>query len=400
MIGVITQADFLISGMAVCTEQGILPAAAVRVKDQIISEILPQLPPSTAIKKLNFPANYYLVPGRIDMHIHGASGADVMDATPAALDKIRTALAAEGVTGFLATTITESAANITQALRNIDRYQKNQHSLGAEILGVHLEGPFIATRQRGAHRGELLLPPDIQLFDQWQRSAGGWIKAVTIAPELPGGIEFIRHLVQQGVIASIGHTDADFATTQLAIAAGAHHATHLFNAMRAFHHREPGCAGAILLDQRVLAELIVDGHHLHPAVLQLALRLKGIHGLMLVTDAMRAKCCDTGEHSELGGQTVFIEAGAARLQDGTLAGSILTMTQAVKKLLNFSDCTLMDTIHLTSINPAKALKIYPRTGSIALGKDADLTVLNEHFEVMLTLSKGQIIYQWGEKNSC
>ncbi len=388
------QTDWSISGMTAYTEQGEVQAATIRIHQQIIQEVSQQKPAHFSKQCLKFPANYHLLPGRIDMHIHGAHGADVMDASPAALNQIRKALAAEGVTGFLATTMTESADKIEQALRNIDYYKKNQPNdvLGAEILGVHLEGPFISPRQVGAQRGEFILPPQTALFDHWQTCAGGNIKLVTIAPELPGGIEFIRHLFSHNVIASIGHTDADFATTELAIAAGARHATHLFNAMRGFHHREPGCIGAILLDQRVLAELIVDGHHCHPAALQLALRMKGVAGLVLVTDAMRAKCCDSTGQFDLGGQSVVIQEGAARLKNGTLAGSVLTLAQAVKNMLRFTDCRLADLINLTSTNPAKALRMDAHKGSITSGKDADLIVLDENLEVVLTVSRGSITY--------
>jgi N-acetylglucosamine-6-phosphate deacetylase len=385
------QTDLLISGLTVYAQQGVLPRAAVRIQNGLISEIFQDSTLQFSGRRFNFPQTYHLVPGRIDMHIHGAHGADVMDATPAALNTIRQALAADGVTGFLATTVTESIEKIATALENVQHYRRNS-VLGAEILGVHLEGPFISPRHIGAHRRELILSPDIALFDRWQSCAGDSIKLVTVAPELSGGIDFIRHLRECNVIASIGHTDADFATTELAISAGARHATHLFNAMRAFHHREPGCIGAILNNPQVMAELIADGHHCHPAALELGLRSKGKEGLILVTDAMRAQCCEAGKY-ELGGQTVTIHEGVARLENGVLAGSVLTMTHAVKNMLRFTHCTLSDLIYLTSINPAKALGIDSKTGSIIAGKDADLVVLDENLEVALTIGKGHAVYQ-------
>ena len=212
--------------------------------------------------------------------------------------------------------MTATAPEIDQVLKNIDLYPHQTTAKGAEILGIHLEGPFIAHEYLGAHRSEFFLEPDIELFKHWQASAGGKIKLVTIAPELPGAVALIQYLHAQGIVPSIGHTNANFMETITAINTGASHATHLFNAMRPFHHREPGCVGAILVDDRITAELIVDGYHSHSAAWRLALKAKGIDRLILVTDAMRAKCCQTGHHFELGGQTVTVENGAARLKNG------------------------------------------------------------------------------------
>lgn len=386
--------DFIISGLTVHTETAVPAPAAVRIKAGKIVEIS-ATNAITSANTFHFPDQFHLVPGRIDIHIHGAAGADVMDGSPRALDIIRQTLAQEGVTGFLATTVTETPQRIEAALRNINEYQQKIAAAvpGARILGVHLEGPFISPRHKGAHRQELLLNPDKELFDYWQSCADGWIKLVTLAPELPKGIEFIQHLRKRQVLASIGHTDADFHTTQQAIAAGATQATHLFNAMRGFHHREPGCVGAILLNEKVTAELIVDGHHCHAAAVSSALKLKGKERLILVTDAMRGKCCGAHEQVfELGGQQVKISQGAARLSNGVLAGSVLTMQQAVINMMQQTSADLGDIITMTSTNPAKILGVFPQTGSIAIGKDADFAVLNENFETVMTVAKGRIIY--------
>ena len=385
--------DILISGLTVHAENSNVENGSVWIAGEKIREVFVDTKQDIRAQHLEFPAGYHLIPGRIDLHVHGAGGADVMDATPEALNQIRSTLAAEGVTGFLATTLTATPAEIENTLVNLARYQRqNSPTLGAEILGAHLEGPFISPLHIGAHRAELILPPDAKLFDHWQTCASGLVKLVTLAPELPRGIEFIHHLTERGVIASIGHTDANFAVTEVAIAAGARHATHLFNAMRSFHHRDPGCAGAILLDKRVIAELIVDGHHLHPATINLALQMKGIPGLVLVTDGMRAKCCHHEGEFELGGQRVTIKEGAVRLSNGALAGSVLTMTQAVKNMLLFTGCTLSDLIVLTSKNPALVLNIFNQCGSITAGKNADLVVLNENYDVVLTIVRGRIAY--------
>ncbi len=384
-----------LSGPIIYTEEGIREDFTLEFKDGRICYLGKKLINNKTSETLDFPKNYHLIPGRIDLHIHGAGGADMMDANFAALDQIRKILAREGTTGFLATTVTATPAEIEKALENVAAYQSanNVKNLGSQILGIHLEGPFISKRQPGAHRQELLLDPDIALFNRWQSCAKGLIGLVTLAPELPQAMEFIQHLSDHNIIASIGHSQADFDTAQLAIQLGATHATHLFNAMHPLHHREPGCVGAILLNKKITAELIVDGHHLHPAITKIALNLKGKEGLVLVTDSMRAKCCGETHSFELGGQTVHVKDGAPRLEDGTLAGSVLGIDQAIKNMQVFTQMPLEDLIYLSSINPAKILKIFEQKGSIALGKDADLVVLDENYSVVLTICQGKIVFR-------
>jgi N-acetylglucosamine-6-phosphate deacetylase len=208
-----------------------------------------------------------------------------------------------------------------------------------------------------------------------------------VAPELAQATGFIQYLRQQGVIVSLGHSDATFQEAQAGIAAGASYATHLFNAMRPIHHREPGIATAILLDERVTAELVLDGFHLHPSMVQLALKMKGKSRLVLVSDAMRAKCLGDGEFS-LGGQPVVVKDGMACLPNGTIAGSVLKLNQALRHFINYTHSSMEEAIMLTSTNPARMLGLAHRKGSIAIGKDADLVVLNEHFEVVATFCQG------------
>ncbi len=390
--------DILLSGLTIHTEHESLMGAHVYVSQGKISAIYrDEALPAIDVRHLQFPAEYHLIPGMIDMHIHGTKGADVMDATAAALDTIRLTLAQTGVTGFLATTMTAGKSEIETALNNVREYHEQvDQPPGAEILGLHLEGPFVSAEQAGAHRKELFLSPDQALFERWQNCAGGGIKLVTIAPELPQALEFIQYLSQQQVIASIGHSNAQFAVAQAAIMAGATHATHLFNAMSGLHHRHPGCVGAILLDSRVIAEIVVDGVHLDPAVVKLAVQMKGIQGLVLVTDAMRAQCLGEGRF-ELGAQEVIVKDGQVRLADGTIAGSVLTMNQAVKNMLKFTHCTLAELLHLTCINPAKSLQLFANKGSIAVNKDADLVVLDADLEVVMTFCRGRLCYDRDER---
>jgi N-acetylglucosamine-6-phosphate deacetylase len=340
----------------------------------------------------SFSNDHALIPGMIDLHIHGAAGADAMDATSEALRIIAEHLPGEGTTAFLATTMTQEAEAIERALSNVAAYRKQANGPGmAEVLGVHLEGPFLSPKRAGAQPADKMLHPDIDLFEKWQGIADGAIRLVTVAPERPGGMEFVSHLARSGIVASVGHSDATYEEVAEGVRHGLRHATHLFNGMRGLHHREPGVAGAVLLHPELLAELIVDGIHVHPEMVKLAYRQKGREGLILITDAMRAKCLGEGIY-ELGGQEVAVRGGQALLADGTLAGSIVKMKDAVTNMLRFTGCPLEDIVHMTAVNPAKQLGLFARKGSISPGKDADLVVLDRKNEVVLTICRGQIAF--------
>ncbi|MGA8942471.1 MAG: N-acetylglucosamine-6-phosphate deacetylase [Thermoactinomyces sp.] len=334
-----------------------------------------------------------VIPGMIDVHIHGVAGADVMDAVPEALDKMSVFLPREGTTGFLATTITQSPDNIEKAVSNVADYMENIQTAGkAECLGIHLEGPFVSARKKGAQPLEFIMEPNISQFKQWQEAARGKIKLVTLAPEEPGGTELARYLRETGVVASIGHSDATYDQVMEAIKAGVSHVTHLFNGMRGFHHREPGVAGAAMLSKALNVEMILDGIHIDPRSVRLAYQQITSERILLITDAMRAKCMNEGVY-DLGGQQVTVTEQDARLADGTLAGSILKMKDAARNIRNFADCTMEDIIKMTASNAAKELNIYDRKGSIAVGKDADLVVLNQDFDIHMTFCRGKIAYQ-------
>jgi N-acetylglucosamine-6-phosphate deacetylase len=326
----------------------------------------------------------------IDLHIHGAKGKDVMDGSLEAFSVISHALACEGVTGYLATTMTASNERIEKILALVPEAMKNPD--GAAMLGIHLEGPFIAKDKMGAQSGDLTQHPDPELVKKWQSLAQDSIRLVTLAPELPGALELVKVLRDMDIIVAIGHTNATYAETTAAIHAGCTHATHLFNAMRGLHQREPGAAGALLLSEKVRAELIVDGLHLHPAIVQLALQMKSKDRLLLVTDAMRAKCLGDGEY-ELGGQAVTVRENKAALADGTLAGSTLRMPQAIKNMMAFTGCALAEAILMAAYNPAHALGLEDRKGSIDVGKDADLVVLGPELDVRLTMREGREIFR-------
>lgn len=338
--------------------------------------------------------SHYLIPGMIDLHLHGSNGADVMDATPAALQTISHTLLREGVTGFLATTMTESSNRIEAALSNVVNYRAH-HDIhtGAEVLGIHLEGPFLSPQFMGAQASEHLLAPQADLLAKWQDLTQGLIKVITLAPELPGAAELIHKAKQLGIIAAIGHSAATAAETKHAADHGITYATHLFNAMSGVHHRTPGAATQILQDPRITAELIIDGHHLDAAIAQLAMHCKGLDHLVLVSDATRAKCMPTGEYN-LGGQAVILEHGAVRLKkNGVLAGSVLKLNEALKNAHHTLKKPLEELLPLVTSTPAKLLNEAHRLGKIAPDFTANLAVLGPNFEVTHTWRDGKLVFQ-------
>ncbi|WP_050616411.1 N-acetylglucosamine-6-phosphate deacetylase [Bacillus testis] len=348
------------------------------------------------VEVIELEAGTKIVPGFVDVHIHGAGGADTMDGTPEALQTMAHYLPKEGTTSFLATTMTQEKGNIVQALRNAAAYQEKDNGRAeAQVIGVHLEGPFINPSKKGAQPEEHILEPSIEVFKEWQKEAGNSIKLVTVAPEMPNGMEFVKYLAENNVTASIGHTSANYEQVKEAVEAGATQVTHLFNGMQGMHHREPGTAGAALLFDELKVELISDGIHVRPEMIDLAVRLKGTDGALLITDSMRAKCLKNGNY-ELGGQPVIVEDGKATLHDGTLAGSILKMIDSVKNMLKFTSLDLQEVIKLASVNPAKQIRMFDSKGSIASGKDADLVVLDKENDIDMTICRGRIAYKKGE----
>lgn len=326
-----------------------------------------------------------LMPGFIDIHVHGAAGFDVMDANAAALSGIARAMPQEGVTAFLATTMTQTGEHITRALQAAGNYTSVADE--AELLGIHLEGPYLSPHKAGAQNPALFQAPNAEQFENWQTQSGGKIRIVTLAPELDGMADFIELLNRHRIIASIGHSDASY---EQALASGARHVTHLFNQMSGFHHREPGVVGAAMLDGRFRVELIADLIHSHPAAIELAYRQIGAERLMLVTDAMRAKGLAFGDY-ELGGQQVSVGQSGARLEGGSLAGSVLAMDQAVRNIRDITNCALPELVRMSSYNAAESLGLSEK-GRIAKGMDADIVMLSPQLTVEMTLCRGEIAF--------
>lgn len=339
-----------------------------------------------------FETDGIVVPGFIDEHIHGAGGADAMDGTVEALQTISEFLAREGTTGFLATTMTQSPENITNALKAVKKVREKGEYKGAEVLGVHLEGPFISPKHVGAQPLEYVATPDAELFDKYNEASGNSIKIVTLAPEVEGGLGLVKHLSNIGVVASVGHTGGKYADVVNAVAAGATNVTHTYNAQTGLHHREAGVVGAAILLDELNCEMICDTIHVSVPAIKLVIKNKPHDKYTLITDAMRAKGMPDGK-SELGGQEVFVNNGEARLADGTLAGSVLKMNVAVKNLVEKAGVSFTDAIDFATYNPAKNIGVLNERGTIEVGKRADLTVLNSDFEVLYTLVNGKIVYK-------
>jgi len=383
----------LLSGLTIYLQDHVIQNGYVLLKSGKIAEVGEGLPRYVeALEHHSFSSDYKLIPGMIDVHIHGANQSDVMDATYEALANLATVLPKEGTTSFLATTMTQEHRSIEQALANVDTYLQQPVTNGAELLGVHLEGPYINKEKAGAQPLDYIKSANIEQFDRWNALSGNRIKLVTLAPEAKNGVAFVRHLVSKGIIASIGHSAATYNDVTEAVEAGATHVTHLFNGMSGLHHREPGVVGSAFLHDGLFTEMIVDGVHIVPEVVKLAYQIKGKERIILITDAMRAKGMKDGIY-DLGGQPVTVENGQATLPEGQLAGSILKMSDALRNMMAFADIDLSSVIKMGSENPAKQLNVFDRKGSITKGKDADLLVLNQDNAIVLTLCRGMLIKQ-------
>lgn len=334
-----------------------------------------------------------IIPGFIDQHIHGAAGSDVIDGTKEALSKIACALAKEGTTCFLATTTTHSTESIDKALSAVKEYMESAPENGAEIIGVHLEGPFISKDFGGAQLVEYIVKPNIHTFKHYEQVSGNSIKLVSMAVEVEGAEDLISYLVSKGISVSIGHSNAKYADIEKAVKAGVSNVTHTYNAQSPLHHREVGVVGSAMLFDELYCEAICDGVHLSPPAIKLLCKNKPADKLILITDSIRAKNMPDGEYAEPGGQVTVVKNGQARLKDGTLMGSLLKMNDAVKNTMRFLDADLATVVKYACENPAKNLGVYDEMGSITEGKLANLVVVDKDLNIYLTVRRGKIIYK-------
>lgn len=350
----------------------------IEIEDGKILRVGKDLPRKEEDLAVDCAGSYTVVPGFVDVHIHGCAGADTCDATREALEAMAAFLLAHGVTSFCPTTMTTSRETIQAALLAAKDMMDHPMEGGARVVGVNMEGPFIAKERKGAQKEEDILPPDFPLFQRFYEESGGIVRLVDVAPEQPGGLDFVEKASQLCTV-SIAHTTADYDQAKAAFDKGVTHATHLFNAMSGLHHRKPGVVGAVFDDSRVRGELICDGFHIHPAVLRAAFRLLGDRAL-IVSDSMRANGMPEGEAFDLGGQMVTVHQGKALLPDGTIAGSVTNLHQEIKNLVSFG-VPFEQAVKAATLLPARAIGLDGEIGSIAPGKRADLVALDENLDI-------------------
>ncbi|MGV8980979.1 N-acetylglucosamine-6-phosphate deacetylase [Clostridium sp.] len=332
----------------------------------------------------------YVSPGFIDIHIHGSGGYDTMDGTVEALKVISSTIAANGVTSYLPTTMTMNKSSIFKALEAIREAMKLENQ-GAKILGAHMEGPFINEKYKGAQMADNIITPNYEIIKDYLDI----IKIITLAPETDKDHSFIKKVKQNSQITlSIGHSDASYEETLKAIEDGITHATHTFNAMTPLNHRKPGIVGAIFTSD-ITCELIADMIHIHPAIFNILINAKQKDKIVLITDSMRAGCMKSGIY-DLGGQKVIVENGAARIENGSLAGSVLTLNKGVKNMLNHSNLEIYDAVAMASNVPARVIHIEDKKGSLEVGLDADIVIFDENIDVFFTIVEGKIVFQTQE----
>jgi N-acetylglucosamine-6-phosphate deacetylase len=381
---------FAIRGLNIVTPFRIIPQGTVVVEGKKIVAIgkAAEVSIPTGIRVFELDG-MTLTPGYIDLLVHGGAGYGFADMSREAVEHISEHFFRHGTTGLLASLFSKPEKDMVADVRRIAEFCSS--SKNSNVWGMHLEGPFINKKWHGAMKVDYLWQPSVEGWNKLHAAAQGYIRLMTLAPELPGMPDVMRAAAKNGVVLSIGHSAASFEEVLMAIDNGAAHITHLFNAMTPFHHRQPSVAVAALLQNELKVELIADGFHVHPAVMKLIYKIKGDGGIILITDAIRASGMPDGEYTFMD-QKIIVRGKKAVLENGTLAGSTLTMERAVKNMVELVGVPLTDAVRMASLNGAKVLGLEHRKGILAVGKDADLVVLNREFEVQMTIYEGSIKY--------
>lgn len=369
------------------TPDEVVERPAVLVEDGMIADIVSlNHVPLPQGRHVDLP-DCTLAPALFDVHIHGSAGHDVMEATPSALNHIGNFLAGRGVGAYFATTVTAPMDALLHSLEGLAKLLQSPIE-GARPVGIHLEGPFLSPHKRGAHVESLLQPPSLALLDRFWQASEGNIRLITIAPELPGAEETIGRATELGIRVSLGHTNAGSEAARRGVLAGAVTATHTFNAMRAFDHREPGILGEVLTNRDLYAEIICDGLHVDPAAVRLFRQAKGMERGLLVTDAMSAAGMPDGKY-RLGEMDVRVINGRCVVGEDTLAGSTLTLDRAVANFSRFTGAPLAESVTLATRNPARMTGLNGQIGRLAPGRSADIAVLSSKNEVVETFLRGK-----------
>jgi N-acetylglucosamine-6-phosphate deacetylase len=369
-------------------EDGVAGPGYLQIKDGKFGSFYVTLP-SESVQVINHPGKW-IAPGLVDTHIHGFKNHDVMDNSFEGLKAISEGLLSCGVTSFLPTTLTSSPEVLNEVVEMIgENYKKVQ---GSKIKGIFLEGPFFTEKHKGAQNTKYFCDPSIEMLDEWQQYSKHFIKKIALAPERNGVGDFIEHAVNNRVTVALAHSDATYAEAKEAVAKGASIFVHTFNGMSGLHHREPGMVGAAMNLPEVFAEIICDGHHVHPAAANVLMNARGRKETVLVTDCMMAGGMPEGRY-QLGEFPVEVKNGAARLESGSLAGSILQLNEAVKNVVDWGIATPEETIYMASTAPAKSIGIDGECGMIATGYDADFIVLTPELDLTATYLDGVCRYQ-------
>ena len=337
-----------------------------------------------------------VVPGFIDIHIHGAAGHDLMEGTSEAVSAVANYLARHGTTAFLATTATASIERTLHAARALGEtintsnrsHGTGEKIAGAQPVGIHFEGPFLNVKKRGAHPASQIQKPSTSLLEKLLAAASGTARILTLAPELDGALTVLEFARSRGLRVGIGHSNATYEEAERAIAAGATHAIHMFNAMRSFSHRDTGIIGAVMTDKRISAELICDGIHVEKSAIQLLILAKGMDKLLLVSDSLSGAGMPDGNY-RLGNFTVHVAGGVCRTVEGNLAGSTVTLDAAVRNLVSFTGLSYRECLAAATLNPARILGLEKQKGCLVPGADADLAVLDRNFYVTQTYVRGR-----------
>jgi N-acetylglucosamine-6-phosphate deacetylase len=383
----------LLHARSAITPQGEISGAGLLLCDGVIETVGPRSGMSLPAGALEIAATDKIaVPGFVDVHIHGAGGHDVMEGTPEAISAVARTLAAHGTTSFVATTVTASPEATCRSIEGISRFIAIQHAMEqpqAEVLGIHFEGPFISSLRRGVHPVEWIKPPSAELLDKFLHAAGGNARILTIAPEILGAIPCIDAARTAGLVVAVGHTDATYEQARLAIAHGARHAVHVYNAMRPFSHRDAGVIGAVLTSPEVSAELIADGVHVDEPSMRILLRAKGAERVILVSDGISATGMPDGPYA-LGTLQVTVSGGVCRNAEGKLAGSTLTLDRALRNIVALGT-PLSDAVRMLTLNPASLLGIEFKKGALRVGADADVVLLDDSLHVVGVWTRGSAV---------